>query len=543
VWTVPGFLLAGRWRMPHGGLVKAPRNSRRFRGLALFATLAVLCAGMGAPAARAATAHLLLDASKPGATISRDIYGHFSEHLGRCVYEGLWVGPDSPIPNTRGIRNDVLAALKRIRVPNLRWPGGCFADEYHWQDGIGPKEKRSTIVNVHWGGVTENNHFGTHEFLDLCEQLGASPYVCGNLGSGTVREMRDWVEYMTADGVSPMSDLRRANGREKPWKVPFIGVGNENWGCGGNMTPEFYADQYRRYATFVREFGGNRVTRIACGANGFDFRWTEVLMQQAGRHMQGLSLHYYCGTGKQSRSATKFEEGDWFHLLRSALRMEELVSRTAEIMDRHDREKRVGMMVDEWGTWHDVEPGTNPGFLYQQNTLRDALVAALSLNVFNRHADRVRMSNIAQMINVLQAVILTDKEKMLLTPTFHVYELFTVHHDATLLPVQLVTPDYVFGDARIPAVNASASKDKQGRIHVTLCNLDPNQPVELRCDLNGAAALSVTGRVLTAATMQAHNTFEQPTAIQTADFTGAKVDGGSLSATLPAKSVVMLEIQ
>ncbi len=491
----------------------------------------------------AGTVRLAIEADKPGPTISRHIYGHFSEHLGRCIYEGLWVGPDSPIPNTRGMRNDVVAALKKIRIPNLRWPGGCFADEYHWMDGIGPQEKRPSIVNVHWGGVTENNHFGTHEFLELCEQLGTDPYICGNVGSGEVREMRDWVEYMTMDGVSPMADLRRMNGRDKAWKVPFFGVGNENWGCGGNMTPEFYADQYRRYATFVRDFGGNHVYRIACGSNGFDYRWTEVLMERAGRQMQGLSLHYYCGTGRKSRSATKFEEDDWFHLLRSALRMEELVTRTGDIMDRFDREKRVGMMVDEWGTWHEVEPGTNPGFLYQQNTLRDALVAGLTLNIFNRHADRVRMANIAQLVNVLQAVILTDKEKMLLTPTYHVYEMYTVHHDATLLPLTLLTPDYAFGNEKIPSVSASASRDKAGRVHVTLCNLDPNHPVDVVGDIAGATVKTVRGRVLTAPAMQAHNTFEQPETVKPVEFGDAKAGERGFTATLPAKSVVVLELE
>jgi len=354
-------------------------------------------------------------------TIEKYIYGHFAEHLGRCIYEGFWVGQDSPIPNTRGIRNDVVEALRKIKPPVLRWPGGCFADEYHWKDGIGPRERRPARVNTHWGGVTENNHFGTHEFMDLCEQLGADPYICGNVGSGTVQEMAEWVEYITFAGKSEMADLRRQNGREEPWRLPFFGVGNENWGCGGHMRPEYYADLYRRYQTYVRHYSGNRVYKVACGPTG-DYRWTEVLMREAGRWMDGLSLHYYTlpGTWEKKGSATQFDESEWFSTLRNALHMEELIRRHSAIMDRYDPQRRVGLIVDEWGTWYDVEPGTNPGFLYQQNTLRDALVAGIHLNIFNNHAERVKMANIAQTVNVLQAMILTDGPRMIVTPTYHV---------------------------------------------------------------------------------------------------------------------------
>ncbi|MFS8572711.1 MAG: alpha-N-arabinofuranosidase, partial [Clostridia bacterium] len=379
---------------------------------------------------------VIIGADLGSVTIEKYIYGHFSEHLGRCIYEGYWVGEDSDIPNIRGIRKDVVEALKKLNPPVLRWPGGCFADEYHWMDGIGPREKRPTMVNTHWGGVTENNHFGTHEFMDLCELLGADPYICGNVGSGTVQEMAQWVEYITFDGKSPMADLRRQNGREEPWRLPFFGIGNENWGCGGNMRPEYYADLYRRYQTYVRHFGKNRIYKIACGPNGDDYRWTEVLMREAGAYMDGLSLHYYTvpGTWAKKGSATEFDEDEWFITLKKALRIEELIKRHSAIMDRYDPLKRVGLIVDEWGTWYDVEPGTNPAFLYQQNTVRDALVAGLHLNIFNNHAERVKMANIAQTVNVLQAMILTDGPKMIVTPTYHVFEMYKPHQGATLLP-------------------------------------------------------------------------------------------------------------
>lgn len=501
--------------------------------------------GEPALAESATTNSLVIHAHRGQHTINRNIYGHFSEHLGRCIYEGIWVGEDSFIPSTRGIRNDVVEALKRIKVPVLRWPGGCFADEYHWKDGIGPREKRPAMINTHWGGVTENNHFGTHEFLDLCEQLGAEPYLCGNVGSGTPQEMMEWVEYITSDAQSPMANLRRQNGREKPWKLRYFGVGNESWGCGGNMRPEFYADNYRRYNTFVKNYRDNRVFRIAGGANAFDYNWTEVLMNMIGHQMNGLSLHYYTvprGNWQNKGSATEFDEATWHNTLLQALKMEELVTRHSAIMDKRDPEKRIGMIVDEWGTWYNVEPGTNPGFLHQQNSLRDALVAGITLNIFNQHCDRVQMANIAQTINVLQAMILTDKEKMIVTPTYHVFEMYTAHHDATMLPTELQCADYAIGNDRLPSLSVSASRDSAGAIHVSLCNLNPTLLAEVNCELRGAKPKAIFGRVLTADTMQAHNTFTKPETVKPAAFTDCRLTDDGFTARLPSKSVVMLEL-
>ena len=373
---------------------------------------------------------IVIDAKSEKNVISRNIYGHFSEHLGRCIYQGIFVGDDPEIPNVNGMRTDVVEALKRIRVPVLRWPGGCFADEYHWKDGVGPKETRKRMVNTHWGGVVEDNSFGTHEFLEFCRQVGCEPYINGNLGSGTVQEMSEWVEYMTFDGVSPMAEWRKKNGREEPWKVKYFAVGNENWGCGGNMRPEFYADQFRRYQTYLRNFGGNRLFKIACGPSGDDYDWTEKVMEIAGRYADGIALHYYTvplGDWAHKGSATGFTTEVYFDTLARALKMEELVARHTAVMDKYDPKARVGLLVDEWGAWYDVEPGTNPGFLYQQNTMRDAMVAALTLHIFNKHSDRVVMANIAQMVNVLQSVILTEDRKMLLTPTYHVFDLLKAH--------------------------------------------------------------------------------------------------------------------
>ncbi|MDR2536886.1 MAG: alpha-N-arabinofuranosidase [Treponema sp.] len=479
--------------------------------------------------------------------ISRHIYGHFSEHLGRCIYNGFWVGNDpeaaAAIPNTRGIRNDIVAALRRIKIPNLRWPGGCFADEYHWKDGIGPRQARPTMINTNWGGVTEDNSFGTHEFLDLCGQLGCEPYICGNVGSGTVQELSQWVEYCNFDGISPMTELRRKNGRAEPWKVRFWGIGNENWGCGGNMTAEFYADNYRRYATYARNYGDARIYKIACGASDFNYDWTRVLMEKAGGQMDGLSIHYYTIPGEWAKkgSATEFAEAEWYITMQKAAGMDELVCKHSAIMDEFDRKRRVGLVVDEWGTWLDVEPGTNPGFLYQQNTMRDALVAGLHFNVFNNHAERVYMANIAQTINVLQSVMLTEGSKMILTPTYHVFDLYKAHHDAVKLPV------YVESETTggLPALSASASEDSEGRIHVSLTNIDVKQEQDLKIELRGltlSPSINVAGQILSSENMTAHNTFDKPDMVKVKDFNAVSVSGARLAVTLPPMSVVTLEL-
>ncbi|MDR3304097.1 MAG: alpha-N-arabinofuranosidase [Treponema sp.] len=482
--------------------------------------------------------------------ISRHIYGHFSEHLGRCIYGGYWVGEDSPIPNTRGIRKDVVAALKKIRIPNLRWPGGCFADEYHWMDGIGPRPERPKMINTHWGGVTEDNSFGTHEFLDLCEQLSTQgttcePYICGNVGSGTVQELSQWVEYCNFDGISPMASLRKKNGRDLPWYVTMWGVGNESWGCGGMMTPEFYADNYRRYAVYARQYGKSRLYKIACGPNDDDWNWTRVLMNKTcpkgGGLLDGLSLHYYTITGDWTRkgSATQFSETEWLITMRKAMRMDELVRGHGKIMDEYDPKKKVALVVDEWGTWFDVEPGTNPGFLYQQNTLRDALVAALHFNIFNNYAERVRVANIAQTINVLQSVILTEGAKMLLTPTYHAFDMYKVHQDALKLPVFVESEEV----GAAPAITASASRDSENKIHVSLTNIDPKDEQKVEIDLCGLTGKSVSGSIITSAAINDHNTFNKENTVGISHFNDAVLNGAKITVTLPSKSVVTLKIE
>ena len=494
--------------------------------------------------AEALEANAVIDGNRDAGRISRHIYGHFAEHLGGCIYDGIWVGEESSIPNVRGIRQDIIEALKEINIPNLRWPGGCFADDYHWRDGIGPRDQRPRRVNMHWGQVIDTNAFGTHEFLDLCELIGAEPYIAGNVGSGTPEELRDWIEYMTFDGKSEMANLRRKNGRDKPWKVPYIGVGNENWGCGGNMRPEYYADLYRRFATFCRDYSGNRLVRVACGPGGFNQYWTRTVMDRAAGHMQALSVHFYTvvPNWENKTPATGFGEEEWFAMLRECLQMERAIRETEEVMDRVDPRKRIGMYVDEWGSWYRVEPRHEGYTLYQQNSIRDAVLAGLTFHIFHEHNDRVRMANIAQTVNVLQAMILTEGEKMLLTPTYHVFEMYKVHHDATRLPIAFNSPEYELGDRSMPALSLSASRDREGAVHVSIVNTHATRAAKLNCTLSDIDATSVTGRILTADKLDAHNTFEEPDRVKPAPFDGASIDSGTLTADAPPRSVIVLRL-
>ncbi len=479
-------------------------------------------------------------------TINKNIYGHFAEHLGNCIYNGFYVGDTSEIPNINGVRKDIIEALKKLKIPNLRWPGGCFADTYHWKDGIGPKDKRPSMVNKWWGGVTEDNSFGTHDFLNMCELLGADPYLSGNVGSGTVQELADWVQYTNFNGRSPMSDLRKQNGRDHPWKVRLWGIGNEAWGCGGNMTPEYYAGEYRKYATFISDWentGG--LMRIASGASDADYHWTETLMKNIPLHMLGgVAMHHYSVLEWSKKgAAVDFSEAQYFGIMKQALLMDELVTKHAAIMDKYDPQQKVALVVDEWGGWYDVEAGTNPGFLYQQNTIRDAMIAGVTLNIFNNHASRVRMANLAQCVNVLQAVILTNKEKMILTPTYHVMEMYNVHQGATLLPISVSGSDYILEGQKLPALSASASRDSNGVIHISLVNIDPAHPQKITVNLDVKKISSVTGRALSSKKLQDHNSFEEPEKIKPVVFKDVVINKNALNITLPPASVVVLTVK
>lgn len=503
------------------------------------------CIALAIPASAQRDAMMRIYPEQGTQQISKHLYGQFAEHLGTCIYGGLWVGPDSRIPNTGGYRNDVVEALKRLQIPNLRWPGGCFADEYHWMDGIGPYENRPRMVNNNWGGTIEDNSFGTHEFLNLCEIIDTEPYISANVGSGTVEEMAKWVEYVNSEGDSPMARLRRQNGREKAWNVKFWGVGNESWGCGGSMRPEYYADLYRRYSTYCRTYDGKQLFKIASGASDYDYNWTDVLMKQVGGRMDGLSLHYYTVTGWSGSkgSATQFTPEDFYWTMGKCLEIEEVIRKHCQIMDKYDPKRRIGLMLDEWGTWWDEEPGTIRGHLYQQNTMRDALVASLTFDVFHKYTERLKMANIAQLANVLQAMILTQEDQMVLTPTYYVFEMYKVHQDATFLPFDLICDREKVRDEReVPMVSATASRDAAGNIHISLSNVDLRQKQTVTIDLQNIPVKNVKGTILTSSAIQDHNTFEKPDKVKPAEFKEAKVEKGVLKVTLPAMSVVTLSV-
>lgn len=486
---------------------------------------------------------LYLHIDEANTKINKEIYGHFAEHLGHCIYGGIFVGEQSTIPNERGFRTDVINALKEMQIPLLRWPGGCFADTYHWKDGIGPREKRPSIINIYWGGVTEDNSFGTHEFLDFCELINAEPYININVGSGTVQEASEWVEYVTSANESPMTKLRKKNGREEPWNVKYWGIGNENWGCGGNMTPEYYSDLYNRFATYC----GGAQFKIAGGPNVADYNWMRVVMQKVAFRpwlVQGVSLHNYsfAHSWEVKGDATGFTEEEWFSNLKDVQRMNGLIEQHSAIMNQYDPEKRIGLIVDEWGNWFNVEKETNPGFLYQQNTMRDALAASINLNVFNNHADRVKMANIAQMVNVLQSVILTQDDKMLLTPTYYIFKMYAVHQDALLVPSYLKTEDYEYNGDKIPAISSSASI-KEGVVSITLSNAHAVKAVTMDIDLAGKTYKSINGKIITSKNIGDFNDFDKPETVTLADFKEATIKNGKVTVTLPAHSIVLLQLK
>jgi alpha-N-arabinofuranosidase len=498
------------------------------------------------PLVLAAQTKITLDADMAKTQISRHIYGHFAEHIGRLIYGGIYVGENNTnIPNTAGVRNDVIKALKDLKIPNLRWPGGCFADTYHWKDAVGPKNERKPIENLSWGNVREDNSFGTTEFLNLCELLGAEPYLAVNMNTGNVQEAVEWVQYANhANGTSYLTDIREKSGRNKPWNVKFWGIGNESWDCGGNMSVDHYVNLYKQYATAMTSYSNTeKLFRVAVGPGGPDAKWTEEIMKGIpAKRFEGVSVHYYSVTNWSNKSSsTKFTDEEYFKTMQQAWRMEDMIRINGEMMDKYDPKKRVALIIDEWGGWYETDPEGN-GQLYQQNTMRDAMIAGLTLNIFNNHADRVRMANLAQVVNVLQSVILTKDEKIILTPTYHVMEMYKVHQDAILVPVQIISNDFIMGDNRIQAVSVSASKDQSGMMHISLTNIDNKNSQEVEIDLKGFKAKQVKGRILTSLKVQDHNTFDNPTNVVPKTFNDASISEGNLKVNMPPNSVIVLEL-
>jgi alpha-N-arabinofuranosidase len=458
--------------------------------------------------------------NEPIGTINPNLYGHFAEHLGSCIDCGIWVGEDSSIPNIGGLRADIVEAFRRIKPPVLRWPGGCFADDYHWRDGIGPRKERPRTVNIWWGNSIEDNSFGTHEFINLCRLIGAEPYLAGNVGSGTVREMRDWVEYCNFDKPSALVMKRAANGSPLPFNVRYWGVGNEAWGCGGNFCPRDYAKEYKRYATYLRDFGNTPLFLIACGPDRNKPEWTRSFFKALGApnprwncRIHGLGAHYYCGT---AGTATEYTDQQWYELLERAAGVEQLIVEQRAVMDEFDPQRKVELILDEWGTWHPPTPGHDPHHLWQQNTLRDALVAAITLDTFNRQADKLVMANIAQAVNVLQALFLTQEEKLVLTPTYHVFDMYQVHQGGQSVRVEIESPGVAFavGDQKHTiALLAGSASMTPSTLTLTITNCHTRLSIEASIEVRGLSMREASVRTLAADDIHVHNTFERPNAL------------------------------
>jgi alpha-N-arabinofuranosidase len=444
--------------------------------------------------------------------VGRYLYSHFAEHLGRCIYGGIWVGEDSKIENEGGVRLDTARALKRLALPALRWPGGCFADNYHWMDGIGPREKRPKRYNL-WWKQPETNQFGTDEFIRLCRMIDAEPYICLNVGSGTVEEASGWVEYCNASQPTALVNLRKANGHPEPYAVKFWGIGNENWGCGGSMRPEYYADLYRRFATYVRKAAEEGAKLIACGSHPELQDWDERFlkaMKGACPLVDSLALHAYFGQGMND---VDFSDDDYYRLIGSIKVLKRKLAQTTELAQAYSTyEHRIDVVMDEWGTWY--KQATVEGGLYQQNTMRDALFAAASFHCFHEYGERLWMTNMAQTVNVLQALILTKGPEMILTPTYHIYEMFRQHRDGDLVVCKvrnsptLSSPDAEDRDA----ISASTTLSADGKaLFLSILNLDLAQTYTIDVNVTNAAEWKVQQvRRLATGDIRSHNTFEDP---------------------------------
>jgi alpha-N-arabinofuranosidase len=494
-------------------------------------------------AASTATVDVLLD--EPIGVIAPELYGHFAEHIGGVIYDGIWVGEDSAVPNLGGIRKSLVDWMKRLRPAVIRWPGGCFADGYHWRDGIGEREKRPRRYG-RWTDVTEPNHFGSHEFIRFCRLVDAQPYMAANVGTGTPEEFQSWVEYCNAPaGLTTLADERAANGAPDPLGIRYWGVGNESWGCGGKFTPEDYCTDYRKFATWVPGYGVP-LYLIASGPNGNDPNWTARFFQKWVDYerapLHGWSPHYYCGTAGE---ALQFSTDQWYELLARAKEMEKLISDQWAVMGKFDPQRKVRLVIDEWGAWH--KPGTeiNKRHLFEQmGCLRDALVAALTLDTFNRHADKMAMANVAQLINNLHSLFLADGDRFVATPNFYVFEMYKPHQGATAVRVNVEAPAVEFrvgSDRRQLFGLAGSASVREKAMTLTLVNPHDSEPVAAAVNLKGGAARAARRTVLTHAQANAHNTFERPNELvsQSGDV---EVSGAAFTLELPPKSIARWDI-
>ena len=525
--------------------------------------------------ARQADATVQIFVDDPGARIAPEIYGHFTEHIGGVIYDGVWVGEKSKIRNVGGIRTELVERMNRIKVPILRWPGGCFADSYDWKDGIGPQAQRPRRTNfwevdpeaerLHETGaqIFEPNSFGTDEFARFCRLTNAQPYLAANLRSASALEFDHWVEYCNSPaGSTTLADMRKTNGSAAPYGVMYWGVGNESWGCGGSFAPEEYASEFRRYTNWIPKFGVD-LQLIGAGPNSNDRDWTHKFFEEVftGAHayhnpqFSGWSVHHYASNLSRGKITNNFHEAhgkaldfdatDWYELMRETARVEEIMQDQWAIMGQFDPRHHVKLVVDEYGPWYHQGSEVDPTHLFgQQITVRDALATAMSLDIFNRHADKVSVATCAQLVNNLNALFLCHGDKFLSTPNFYVFEMYAAHQGAQSLPVEFgahsIHYDRDGKDASFWGLGGSASL-KGKTVTLTMVNPSVKAPRETQIALRGGTAASATGTVLASDDMHAHNTFDRPDTVQSRPLT-VTAAGEILNVTLPAASVAKITV-
>jgi alpha-N-arabinofuranosidase len=528
-----------------------PRIDRR-TALKRMAQTVSTCAAAALPAgfhtARAAepamSVTVLLD--EPIGTIKPAVYSHFTEHIGGVIYDGIWVGPDSKVPNIDGIRRSLVEHVRRLGRIVMRWPGGCFADRYHWRDGIGPRDRRPRRFG-RWREETEPNHFGTREFMTFCRLCGAEPYFAANVGTGSAEEFQQWVEYCNAPaGKTTLADERAANGDIEPFGVRYWGVGNESWGCGGKFTPEDYCTEYRKFTEWLPGYGVPHYL-IAAGPNGNDVSWTRRFFKKwadyARAPLHGWSPHYYCGT---TGHALNFSTDQWYEMLHKGNQMEKLIADQWGAMGEFDPDHKVKLVIDEWGCWHPEGTEINKRHLFEQmGCLRDALVAALTLDTFNRHAEKVDMANIAQLVNNLHSLFLADGDRFVATPTFHVFEMYRPHHEAQSVRLDVQAPSVSFraggNDANLFRLAGSASR-KEKQLTLTFVHTHLREPAEVAIRLRAGRAERVNQTVLTHHELNAHNTFDKPETV-VPQSSATDLRGETLRCILAPASVTRFDVQ
>jgi alpha-L-arabinofuranosidase len=518
-----------------------------------------------------ADAHIEVLLDETLGTISPNIYGHFTENLSGVIYDGIWVGENSKVPNLSGIRKQLIEELRKIKPPLVRWPGGCFADSYDWRDGIGPTNKRPRRTNFWAGGEAASapaahrydpNRFGTNEFVQFCRYVGAQPYLAANLRSLPAEQFYHWVEYCNSPaGSTTLADERASSGYREPFDVLYWGVGNESWGCGGNFTAQEYGVEYRRFTTWVPTYG-KQLRFIASGPNSGELDWTRGFLEEVARKgkeqiqaIYGLSLHHYAWNLSRGKTqdwnegkgdALKFDAVDWYELLREGDRLENLIASHWQGMAEIDTSHHIKLAVDEWGPWYRPGSELTPGDqLEQLPTLRDAVFSGMTLDIFNRHPEKVAIACCAQLINCLNSLYLAHEDNFCVTPVGHVFAMYAAHQGGQGLRTEFSAPDifYQRDGKQVSFWGLHGSASRRGNtVVLTAVNPHVNRTVEARVALRGGSAKSIIATVLTAPDIHARNTFEQQNTV-VPKTENVKLYSGELEFQFPAASVTKLQIE